>query len=70
MLPIAIASLLVRTTSNVFPANNLIDPNYGPISGKSSTYSTYDGVTAPFLVNSTEPILPTSNGMTFFFKIS
>ncbi|KAK9761353.1 hypothetical protein K7432_013807 [Basidiobolus ranarum] len=70
MLLIAIASLLVRTTSNAFPANNLIDPNYGPIPSESSTYSTYDGVTAPFPENATEPILPTSHGMTFFFKIS
>ncbi len=43
-------------------AQKLADPNYGPIPGQSSLYSTYDGVAPPFPGNVTAPILPTATG--------
>ncbi|KAL1841101.1 hypothetical protein VTJ49DRAFT_7432 [Mycothermus thermophilus] len=43
-------------------AQKLADPNYGPIPGHSSLYSTYLGVERPFPGNITDPILPTEDG--------
>ncbi|ORX94272.1 hypothetical protein K493DRAFT_352631 [Basidiobolus meristosporus CBS 931.73] len=62
MHSVAFTSLLLFATTNAFSASNISDHIYGPIPGESSSYNTYDGVTALILRSTTEPILPTSNG--------
>ncbi|PON23753.1 hypothetical protein TGAM01_v207400 [Trichoderma gamsii] len=43
-------------------AQKLADPNYGPIPGQSSLYSSYRGKAPPFPGNITDPIAPTAKG--------
>ncbi|KAM4057590.1 ferritin-like domain-containing protein [Hirsutella rhossiliensis] len=59
---------LFSSATNAVPRNsnsaaqNLADPNYGPVPGQSPLYSSYRGKAPPFPGNITEPILPTAKG--------
>ncbi|KZZ94303.1 hypothetical protein AAL_05270 [Moelleriella libera RCEF 2490] len=49
-------------TNSTAEAQKLADPNYGPVPGQSTLFSTYRGKAPPFPGNVTAPIYPTTTG--------
>ena len=61
--PVARAGPIVAAPPSSNQSNtDLNDPDFGPIPGESSYYTNYNGTSAPFPGNYSQPVLPTKKG--------